>query len=119
MNLKRIEKGWGHERVWADGHGYTAKVLHFDRAGARFSLHYHLVKHETWMVTAGRFKLIHVETGKAVRHERILTVGDVWANPPGLPHRLIALSDGAEIIEVSTPDDPGDNHRVEPGDSQA
>ncbi len=121
--MKLVEKGWGRELVWAghegpDGQGYTAKVLQFERAGNRFSLHFHLQKHETWLVVKGRFKLIWLETDGAVRHEATLCEGEVWVNPPGLPHQLVALEDGSEVIEVSTPDDPEDNRRIEAGDSQ-
>ena len=114
-----IEKGWGHERVWAHGGGYTGKVLHFDRAGARFSLHFHKIKHETWLVTEGRFTLITVDLSDGSRESEVLEAGAASRIPPFLPHQLIALTDGAEIVEVSTPDDPTDNYRIEPGDSQA
>lgn len=117
--MKRIEKGWGHERVWADGQGYTGKVLHFARAGGRCSLHFHIAKDETWLVTRGRFRVVYVRTHDGAREAQVLEEGAVWRNPPGLPHQLIALTDGAELVEVSTPDDPADNFRVQPGDSQA
>ena len=116
--MKRIEKGWGHELIWAEGPGYTGKVLHFDRVGSKFSMHYHLEKHETWLVTKGSFVLVTIDTVKATRQERALNEGDVWENTPGLPHQLMARSSGAEVVEISTPDDPLDNYRIEPGDSQ-
>lgn len=115
---EKISKGWGHELVWAEGPGYTGKTLHFDREGASFSLHYHLEKHETWLVTSGRFALDVIYTENARSGTLELDVGDVWVNTPGLPHRLTALAKGSEIIEVSTRDDPADNYRIKAGDSQ-
>mgnify|MGYP003353172772 CR=1 FL=1 len=43
--------------------------------------------------------------------------GDVWHNPPLLPHQIICDETGT-IIEVSTPDSVEDNYRVMKGDSQ-
>lgn len=116
--IRRIDKGWGHELIWAEGPGYCGKILHFARAGSRCSLHFHRTKHETWLVTRGGFDLVSLATETAERRQRTLGEGDVWTNPPGLPHQLVALVDGAEVVEVSSPDDPADNFRVEPGDSQ-
>lgn len=118
MSVRRVEKGWGHELIWANGPGYTGKILHFDRPGAHCSLHYHLKKDETWLVLHGSFEVTYVRTHDGTREARVLKEGAVWHNPPGLPHQLIALTDGAEVAEVSSPDDPDDNYRIQPGDSQ-
>jgi len=50
-------------------------------------------------------------------YEKKLNQGDVWHNPPLLPHQLICIEAGT-IIEVSTSDSVEDNYRVVPGDSQ-
>jgi len=44
--------------------------------------------------------------------------GDVWRNPPLMPHQLEALEDNSSLTEVSTPDSVEDNYRIIPGDSQ-
>lgn len=124
--MTRIEKGWGHERVWADwaetadrqGRGYTGKILHFARAGNRCSLHFHRHKVETWLVTSGRFQVVYLRTHDGVREAQVLEPGEVWHNGACQPHQLIALEDGSEVVEVSTPDDPQDNFRIAGGDSQ-
>jgi uncharacterized RmlC-like cupin family protein len=87
------------------------------RKGAKFSMHFHVVKEETWLVQSGLFKVIYIDTKDASRHEKTLNIGDTWHNPPFMPHQLICLSAGA-IMEVSTADSVEDNYRVEPGDSQ-
>jgi uncharacterized RmlC-like cupin family protein len=114
--LHTVPKGWGQERIWANESGYCGKFLDFDQ-GARFSMHFHAVKDETWYVLTGRFRVIWIDTHTSQEHSDILRVGDVWHNPPLLPHQLVCEETGT-IVEVSTHDDPNDNYRVRPGDSQ-
>jgi quercetin dioxygenase-like cupin family protein len=47
-----------------------------------------------------------------------LVAGDTWHNPAGMPHQLVC-ADAGTVVEASTHDDPNDNYRVAPGDSQA
>jgi mannose-6-phosphate isomerase-like protein (cupin superfamily) len=113
-----IEKGWGKEVIFASTDSYCGKFLQFNKAGNKFSMHFHAKKDETWVVIEGAFKLTFIDTSNATIHESILRKGDTWNNPPMLPHQLEALEDNSIIIEVSTADDPNDNYRVMPGDSQ-
>lgn len=113
-----VIKGWGREIIWAEEDGYCGKILEFDRIGSCFSTHFHVIKDETWLVLEGSFRLEWIDTSTAEHHRMRLEVDDIWRNPPLCPHRLIALSVGAKIIEVSTRDDPGDNYRIAGGDSQ-
>ena len=117
MRLKGIvEKGWGSELIWATNDKYCGKLMTF-RKGAKFSMHFHAEKDETWLVQSGLFKVIWIDTKDASRHEKILNIGDTWHNPPLMPHQLICLTAGV-ILEVSTADSVEDNYRVETGDSQ-
>ena len=111
-----VEKGWGSENIWATNDKYCGKLLQFNQ-GARFSMHFHAHKDETWYVLSGKFKVIAINTANASQTEYKLNTGDVWHNPPLLPHQLICLEAGT-IIEVSTPDSVEDNYRVAKGDSQ-
>jgi quercetin dioxygenase-like cupin family protein len=111
-----VEKGWGSENIWATNDKYCGKLLQFNQ-GARFSMHFHAHKDETWYVLSGKFKVIAINTANANQTEYELNTGDVWHNPPLLPHQLICLEAGT-IIEVSTPDSVEDNYRVAKGDSQ-
>ena len=111
-----VEKGWGHEFIFATNDKYCGKLLKFNKE-ARFSMHFHSVKDETWYVIEGSFVVRYIDTATAKIHEKILNVGDVWHNPPLLPHQLICMAEGI-ICEVSTPDSVEDNYRVLPGDSQ-
>ena len=90
----------------------------FQKAGARFSMHFHREKDETWFVNNGRFLVKWIDTKTAKWDERELKAGDTWHNPPLQPHQLIAITAGSSITEVSTPDSVEDNYRVAPGDSQ-
>jgi mannose-6-phosphate isomerase-like protein (cupin superfamily) len=111
-----VEKGWGHEHIWATNDKYCGKFMRFNE-GAKFSMHFHAEKDETWYVLDGQFKVVFIETKDASIHDAILEQGAIWRNRPLQPHQLICLKAGT-IIEVSTPDSVEDNYRVMPGDSQ-
>lgn len=111
-----VEKGWGSENIWCTNDLYCGKMMNFN-TGAKFSMHFHAEKDETWYVLSGKFQVEWIDTATASINSEELNVGDVWHNEPLLPHRLICLEEGT-IIEVSTPDSVEDNYRVLPGDSQ-
>ncbi len=111
-----VEKGWGHELIWATNDKYCGKMLHFN-TGAKFSMHFHAEKEETWHVLSGKFIVRYINTKDASVHETELNVGETWHNAPLLPHQIICIEEGT-IIEVSTPDSVEDNYRVGKGDSQ-
>ena len=116
MTVQRVDKGWGHELIWATNNKYCGKLLNFN-SGAKFSMHFHATKDETWYVLSGRFIVRCIDTKQATTDQIELTAGDTWHNPPLLPHQLVCLEQGT-IIEVSTADSVEDNYRVQPGDSQ-
>jgi mannose-6-phosphate isomerase-like protein (cupin superfamily) len=113
----KVTKGWGSEIIWATNDKYCGKLINFNK-DAKFSMHFHAEKDETWYVLSGRFIVKWIDTKNAEQHEMILTEGALWRNAPLLPHQLICLEAGT-IIEVSTPDSVEDNYRVLPGDSQS
>lgn len=114
----KVDKGWGFEVIWATNDKYCGKIMMFDRAGAKMSMHFHKEKEETWFVNAGKFIVRWLDTKTATQHEKVLEEGAVWHNPPLVPHQLESLVPGSMIFEVSTPDSVEDNYRVQPGDSQ-
>jgi mannose-6-phosphate isomerase-like protein (cupin superfamily) len=111
-----VEKGWGHEFIFATNEKYCGKILKFNK-GAKFSMHFHAEKDETWFVLEGKFIVKFIDTKTATEHETELNVNDVWRNLPLSPHQVICIETGI-IIEVSTPDSVEDNYRVAKGDSQ-
>lgn len=111
-----VEKGWGHELIWATNDKYCGKMLHF-KTGSKFSMHFHAEKDETWHVISGKFIVKWINVNNADLLEQELNPGDTWHNPPLMPHQVICLAEGT-IVEVSTPDSVEDNYRVMKGDSQ-
>jgi uncharacterized RmlC-like cupin family protein len=116
--MNKIPKGWGYELIFASTEEYCGKILFFERMNAKSSMHFHKTKDETWYVQTGRFILRYIDTDTAQVIEKVLNVGDVWRNPPLLPHQLEALEDNSSVLEVSTQDTVEDNYRVFAGDSQ-
>ncbi len=98
--MRRVDKPWGHELVWAETARYVGKILHI-RAGQRLSRQYHQVKEETLMVQAGEMDLEVGPTGSI--EIRRMKPGDVFHVLPGTIHRMIAVSD-VDVLEVSTPE---------------
>jgi mannose-6-phosphate isomerase-like protein (cupin superfamily) len=111
-----VEKGWGHELIFVTNDKYCGKLLSFNE-GAKFSMHFHAVKDETWYVLSGKYIVRYIDTKTAEHHEVELNEGMVWRNMPLFPHQVICIEAGT-IIEVSTPDSVEDNYRVAKGDSQ-
>jgi mannose-6-phosphate isomerase-like protein (cupin superfamily) len=109
---KRVEKLWGYELWIHNEKDYCGKLLVFNNSGDKFSMHYHMIKDETWYVQTGSFQFdwIDVETG--VRNYTQLMVGDVIEIKKGLPHQLVALTPNATIFEVSTEHFDEDSYRI-------
>ena len=112
------DKGWGRELIFATNDKYCGKIMFFDKKGAKFSMHFHKEKDESWYVLNGSFTLHIIDTDTAEMETHVLTKGETWRNEPLLPHQLIAMQDNSIIIEVSTPDSVEDNYRIIKGDSQ-
>lgn len=113
-----VKKGWGYENIVITNELYCAKFLHFERAGNKFSMHFHKNKDETWYVMRGLFKLRLIDTRTGSVSETLLQRGDSIRIYPLTIHQLEALEDASEILEASTPDSDEDNYRVAPGDNQ-
>jgi mannose-6-phosphate isomerase-like protein (cupin superfamily) len=112
----KVPKGWGEEIIIENNEMYCGKLLKFKK-GCKFSMHYHLIKDETWYVNEGKFIYRWIDTETAETHEVKLKEGDVVRQRIGQPHQLMALTDG-EVFEVSTEHFDDDSYRVMKGDSQ-
>ncbi len=98
--MRRIEKPWGHEEIWAETEAYVGKIL-FIKAGHRLSLQHHEVKLETVRVSTGTMDLeLEDEGGTLVVHR--LGPGMARDILPRRKHRMSAVTD-CEVYEVSTP----------------
>jgi mannose-6-phosphate isomerase len=98
--MRKVDKPWGHELIWAHTDRYVGKVLAIS-AGHKLSRQYHKVKDETLFVTKGTM-LLEIGQGDALEL-RTMNPGDVFHVTPGTVHRMIAETD-VEVMEVSTPE---------------
>jgi mannose-6-phosphate isomerase-like protein (cupin superfamily) len=112
----KVPKGWGHEVIFVNNELYCGKLLVFKK-GFKFSMHYHMIKDETWYVNEGEFIYRWIDTEIGETKETILKVGDSVRQFPGMPHQLEALTDGV-VFEVSTQHFDSDSYRIWKGSSQ-
>jgi mannose-6-phosphate isomerase len=101
VDVKRVDKPWGYELVYASTDRYLGKIL-FIRAGEQLSLQFHKEKDETIYVQSGRVEFEIGEPGKPVDNE-VVAPGRAFRLEPGTVHRMRALED-AILLEVSTPE---------------
>jgi mannose-6-phosphate isomerase len=101
FDVRRVDKPWGYELIWALTDTYCGKVL-FVKAGQALSLQFHREKDESWFIQSGRAKLELGDVGQAALLEEIVGPGYAFHYGPGTVHRVTALED-TTILEVSTP----------------
>jgi mannose-6-phosphate isomerase len=99
--VRKVEKPWGWELIFAHTDRYVGKILHVN-AGEALSLQYHERKDETLYLSAGTVELQVQENGEMV--SRWLRVGESYHVPPFTRHRMVAGPEGCEFVEVSTPE---------------
>lgn len=101
MTIRKIDKPWGYELIWAETDRYVGKVLHI-KHGCSLSLQYHVVKDETIMVKSG---VLTLQLGHT-KDEQIMTLkeGESYRIVPGMIHRMSAQIDDVDVLEVSTPE---------------
>ena len=98
--MRRVEKPWGYELVWAETDRYVGKILHIT-AGQKLSRQYHVKKDETFLIESGEMDL---EIGQGPETKVIrMRVRDAYHCVPGTIHRMVAVTD-VDVIEVSTPE---------------
>lgn len=113
---RKVQKGWGYELVLVNSPLYCGKILHFNQ-GAKFSMHFHMQKTETWYVQSGKFLFRWIDTKNADQRETMLATGSCVTISPSDPHQLICLEAG-DIYEFSTEHHDADSYRIQKGDSQ-
>jgi mannose-6-phosphate isomerase-like protein (cupin superfamily) len=98
--MRRVNKPWGYEIIWAQTDRYVGKVLHI-AAGQSLSRQYHVKKDETFLVQAGEMDL---EVGQGSERQIIrMRPTDSFHCVPRTVHRMVAVTD-VDVIEVSTPE---------------
>jgi mannose-6-phosphate isomerase len=101
VDVKRVDKPWGWELLYALTDHYCGKVI-FIRGGEELSLQFHREKDETIYVQSGRVEFQIGDPGKPVDTE-VVSPGRAFHLQPGTVHRLRALEDTV-VLEVSTPE---------------
>lgn len=99
--MRKIDKPWGHELIWAETNKYVGKMLRIEN-GFCLSLQYHNVKDETIMVSSGILTLEVVRADS--RQVFKLKEGESYHICAGTIHRMSALDGAVDVIEVSTPE---------------
>lgn len=95
--MKKIDKPWGYELIWANTKDYVAKII-FIAAGHRLSKQYHQKKEETVYVLEGT--LVNLDKND---NESWFSPGDVFHVKPNQVHRFSATKNQhVKIVEVST-----------------
>jgi mannose-6-phosphate isomerase-like protein (cupin superfamily) len=98
--MRRVNKPWGYEIIWAETDRYVGKILHI-KAGQKLSRQYHVKKDETFLVQAGEMNL---EIGQGADARVIhMRERDSFHCAPKTVHRMVAVTD-VDVIEVSTPE---------------
>jgi oxalate decarboxylase/phosphoglucose isomerase-like protein (cupin superfamily) len=98
--MRKVDKPWGYELIWAHTEQYVGKIL-FVKAGEALSLQYHEKKDETIYIHTGEIDLLVEENGEMITVR--MKPGDSYRIKPVTKHRMIAIED-TEILEASTPE---------------
>jgi len=99
--LRKVEKPWGYEEIWAETAKYVGKRLVI-LPGHRLSLQYHEKKEETIYVMDGLLRVWESENDVNFKD---YNMGSTYHVKPGQIHRF-GSPDGVltVLIEVSTPE---------------
>ena len=100
--MKKIEKPWGYEEIWAETDKYVGKIL-IILPGERLSLQYHEKKEETMILEEGDCDIILSTRDPRPRRCIPMVKGEIYTIKPPTVHRLEAKEDSV-ILEVSTPE---------------
>ena len=112
---KVVPKTWGYELWIHNDKKYCGKLLVFPKIDSFFSMHYHLLKKETWYVQEGSFELRYIQLEDGTSKSMKLNKGDTVVVERGQPHQLIALENNSIILEVSTEHLDNDSYRITRG----
>jgi mannose-6-phosphate isomerase-like protein (cupin superfamily) len=108
----KVMKSWGHELWIHNDSQYCGKLLVFAEKGYKFSMHYHMLKNETWYVQSGNFEFKWIDTKVGTIKKEILSEGDTVYLEKGTPHQLKSLQENGVIFEVSTEHFDDDSYRI-------
>ena len=89
-----LPKPWGELVVFRNNASGSSRILYFER-GQRTSLHYHILRDETFFVLDNRLRIQLWDRFVELRRHQALRV------PAGVPHSLIALDAACRVLEIA------------------
>ena len=97
----KVEKGWGFENIWVTSDKYCSKFMHF-KTGAKFSMHFHAIKEETWYILKGKFIVTWI--GRVVPVKAPLRIIEVAKEcvQRGLKIHFVLVGEGPLLVELKT-----------------
>lgn len=101
-DVRRVEKPWGYEIIWAHTDRYVGKILHVN-AGEQLSVQYHERKDETVYLLSGEMKYWVQLPGDSVLRDQQLVAGQSFRITPLTVHYMEAITD-CDVLEASTPE---------------
>ena len=115
IEVKHVDKGWGHEKWIVNKEEYCGKLLFFNE-GKRCSWHFHKLKDEVFYLQSGKLLVKYSDQDDIEKSEElILNPGENFHVYRGLRHQMIALED-SELFEFSTQHFDSDSPRIMKGD---
>lgn len=102
VEVRRVEKPWGHETIWAHTERYVGKILHI-KAGHALSVQYHERKDETVHLLTGAMTYWVQLPDETELRDQQLVAGQSFRITPGTVHYMEAITD-CDVLEASTPE---------------
>jgi len=102
VEIRTVQKPWGHETIWAHTDRYVGKILHI-KAGQALSVQYHERKDETVYLLTGEMRYWVQEPGETELRDVRLGVGEAFRITPHTIHYMEAVTD-CDVFEASTPE---------------
>ncbi|MEO7997394.1 MAG: cupin domain-containing protein [Gemmatimonadaceae bacterium] len=100
--VRRVNKPWGYEIIWAHTDRYVGKILHVN-AGEQLSVQYHERKDETVYLLSGEMKYWVQLPGDTELRDQLLVAGQSFRITPLTVHYMEAITD-CDVLEASTPE---------------
>lgn len=102
VEVRHVNKPWGHETIWAHTDRYVGKILHV-KAGEKLSIQYHEKKDETVYLLRGEMKYWVQLPGDTELRDQRLVAGQSFRITPLTVHAIEAVTD-IDVLEASTPE---------------
>jgi uncharacterized RmlC-like cupin family protein len=96
-----IQTEYGYDIIWADTEYYCSKILVFEKANQKTSLHFHKTKNKSWFVNAGKFSVTWIDTVDGKSYAKELPEGSTFHVPALMPVLLESLANNSAMAETA------------------